>query len=130
MYQVRFPQQSNASDWISTIELKSAIDGTLIDMTGASITLQVWRQTNRGVGTGMYGWDGVYNGTALPVLEATTANGKITVPETGVIQWTFRASELSGLSPGNYEVGMTLTKSPDTIQLLLGELPIVSGAIA
>ena len=125
MYLVNFAQQSNASDWIDTIDLRSADDATLIDLTGWSVDLQVWPQTYRGAGTNAswLGWNAV-----TPVLEASTANGKITIPQAGVIQWTFRASELNDLPAGVYEVGIILTKSPDTVQILLGQLPIVNGA--
>lgn len=129
MYQVNFPQQSNASDWIDTIMLTSEDDNTPIDLTGWAVTMQVWPQSQRGAGTGYYGqtW---WNGNSVPLLEASTANGKIVVPDTGVIQWTFRASELANLAPAVYEVGMILTKSPDTVQIVLGQLPVVSGAFA
>lgn len=130
MYQVRFAQQSNAADWIDTIQLTSEDDDTPIDLAGAAITLQVWMQTQRGVGTGLGAWNGLYMGNSTPVLEATTANGKITVPAAGVIQWTFRATELGNLAPANYEVGLILAKDGSTTQLILGQLPVVSGVIA
>lgn len=129
MYLVNFPQVSNSADWIETIELVSADDDTPIDLTGCTITLQVWPQTNRGQGTGL----NYYSGALLnnsPLLEASTTNGKLTVPSAGVIQWTFRVSEVSALQAGFYEVGLTIQKSPDTVQVLLGLLPIVNGAVA
>lgn len=126
MYLVNFARQSNASDWIDTVELRSEDDASLIDLTGWSVTMQVWPSTYRGAGTNG-GWSGWNGGT--PVLEATTANGKVTVPSTGVIQWTVRASELADLPAGTYEVGLTMTKSPDTVQILIGQLPIVNGVI-
>ena len=129
MYLVNFPQVSNSADWVETLELTSEDDGTPIDLTGCTITLQVWQQTTRGPGS-VYA--GAYYGipsNSSPVLEATTANGKITVPAPGVIQWAFRVTELNALAAGFYEVGMTIAKSPDTSQLLLGVVPIVNGVV-
>lgn len=130
MYQVNFPQVSNSADWIGQVALVDDDTGEAFDTTGWSITLQVWRQTNRGQGTGAYNWAAVQS-INLPILEASTSNGKLTTPETGVIQWTFRATaDMNAIPAGFYEVGMIMSKSPDTVQILIGLLPVVNGVVA
>lgn len=130
MYLINFQQVSNSADWVQSLELTSQDDGEPIDLTGASITLQVWRQTNRGQGAATYSWAAVQQ-INQPILEASTSNGKITVDtDTGTITWTFRAStDMNAVPAGYYEVGMIIAKSPDTVQLLLGVLPVVNGAV-
>lgn len=130
MYMVNFPEVSNAADWIGTVQLNDEDTGDLIDLTGWTITLMVVPQTTRGSGTGgQSGWPNINYQTNTAVLTASTTNGKITVPSTGIIQWTFRASELETIPAGFYEVGLRMVNSPDTTQIILGNLPIVNGAV-
>lgn len=129
MYMVNFPETSNAADWIGTVQLNDDDTGDLIDLTGCTVTFMVVPQTARGSGTGGGGWPNVYGNFGTPVLTASTANGKITLPSTGIIQWTFRASEMAGLQAGFYEAGLRIEKSPDTTQILIGQVPIINGAV-
>lgn len=130
MYLVNLPQVSNAADWIETMQLTSEDDGQPIDLTGCTITLQVVTQTFRGPGSVQAGWPNINSSYGTPVLTASTTNGKLTVPAPGVIQWTFRASELAALMAGFYEVGMVVTDGTNTTQLLIGSLPVINGAVA
>ena len=130
MYMVNFPETSNVSDWIGTVQLNDDDTGDLIDLTGCTVTFMVVPQTARGSGTGGGGgWPNIYSTQTTPVLVASTTNGKITLPSTGIIQWTFRASEMAALPGGFYECGLRIFKSPDTTQILLGQLPIINGAV-
>lgn len=130
MYMVNFPETSNSADWIGTVQLNDDEDGELIDLTGCTVTLMVVPQTTRGSGTGgQSGWPNINYQTNTAVLTASTTNGKITLPSVGIIQWTFRASEMETIPAGFYEVGMRIEKSPDTTQIILGQLPIVNGAV-
>lgn len=129
MYLVNFPEASNSADWISTLELTDADSGDLIDLTGCTITLQVWTQTQRGPGFVPVNWPNINSQYGTAALTASTSNGKITVPSTGIVQWTFRASEMETLTAGFYEVGMIIEKSSDTTQLMLGVLPVLNGAV-
>lgn len=132
MYQINFKQVSNCADWIESVELTDEDTGDPIDLTGWTITLQVSWQTPRGQGfvRGNYG-PGAYGYSTLAIngITASTTNGKITVPAPGIFTWTFRASDLSGLPAGNYEVGVIMENAPATTQLILGVVPVVNGVV-
>lgn len=104
---------TNRSDWIGTIRFRSKVDGSLVDMSGFGITLEVSHPDGRG-----------------PILTATNANGKITFPEVGYLTFTFRASEMRDLLPGTYRVGMIATQGEATSQILIGNVPVRSGNVS
>lgn len=128
MFVVMFSQVSNSADWIDTVELTSEDDGQLIDLTGWTVTMQVRYGAANASSPQTY-YAGSFGNLGSPVLVASTANGKLTVPSTGVIQWTFRASELSQVQAGFYDVGLTMTNGTETFQLILGQVPIVNGGV-
>jgi len=130
MYLVNFPQQSNSSDWLETIQLISEDDGTPLDLTGCTVKIGVWTQTQRGQGNALSTVWG-FAGNATPVLTAASndGSGKLTILPEGVIQISFRVSDMQSLVAAYYEVGMILTNGTDTIQLVLGVLPVVNGGI-
>jgi hypothetical protein len=129
MYFVNFPETSNASDWIGTLQLNDDETGDLIDLTGCTVTFMIVPQTFRGSGTGGLTYPNPNLSHSQPVLTASTSNGKITLPSLGIIQWTFRASEMETIAAGNYEAGLQIEKSPDTTQILLGKVPIINGGV-
>ena len=44
-----------------------------------------------------------------------------------VISWTFPAAQMAGLAPGSYRVAVRIVSPTSTRQILLGNLPLVSG---
>lgn len=63
------------------------------------------------------------------VLSATKTGGAVTIVDDGTFQWTFSASSMGALAPKTYEVGCTLTDNSDTVQLLIGLLPVLDGIV-
>lgn len=68
-------------------------------------------------------------GCRSPVLTARLSAGQIEQTETGVIECTFSADQMSGLCAGTYDIGGTLTKDNETVQFLIGTLPVYDGIV-
>jgi hypothetical protein len=114
MYYIgRLDPISNRVGWLRTFEIDDDDTSETIDLTGASIVAEV-----RDPRTGAI------------VISATTANGQITIDDTGV--FTINAP-LSPSGPliraGEYEVGVTATINGVPVQLIIGTLPILDGVV-
>ncbi len=129
LYQATLPPLTNRESWTQIIALTDADTGDPVDLTGATIQFEVrparHHHNTSGYG-GFYGGDGVGDG---PILSATTANGAITVLDTGVFQAYFSETQMRGLRPGTYDVGCTISRDVDTRQVLVGHLPILNGVV-
>jgi hypothetical protein len=68
-------------------------------------------------------------GCRSPVLTARLSAGQIAQTETGVIECTFSADQMSGLCAGTYDIGGTLTKDGETVQFMIGTLPVYDGIV-
>lgn len=112
MTDIRFPRASNRADWRFWLKNTDPENGSLIDIPVNMITLQVRR-----------------HGQCGPSLSASPGDGKITSPQAGVLEVRFPASEVRGLSAGTYEVGAILSDGTDTVQLILGSVPIYDGVV-
>lgn len=65
-----------------------------------------------------------------PRLSASLTGGTITIEnQTGVFTFEFSASQMNGLCPRTYKVGAIAVVAGKTIQLLIGNLPIVEGYV-
>lgn len=100
---------TNNADWKLNFQFNDGDTGDLIDFTGASIEIEV-RDRNKCL-----------------LIEATTANGKITIVSTGVIQLLVPASEMTNLCAGQYDVGGLYVLNDETISLFTGEVQIRDG---
>lgn len=68
--------------------------------------------------------------TRSPMLVASLANGKITLPgDTGVFRVTFTASEMHVLDARTYNIGITVTADSETSQVFIGQLPVIDGIV-
>jgi hypothetical protein len=105
------PPQSNRADWIEAIEIRDDDDNDLIDLTGCEIILTVKDE------------DG------CQVLTGSTADGSIVIVSTGVAEFSFPRSRMANLRADTYEVGGTLSRDGDTMQFLIGQLPVVDGVV-
>lgn len=112
MQLIRFPQVSNRADWNVNLKNTDPNDGTLIDLSPYTITLQI-----RG------------RACSWPVLSAGTSDGKVTFPSEGIVAIRVPAAEMSALIAGTYEVGATVTDGTNTSQFILGSLPVVDGIV-
>lgn len=105
---------SNKATWIVNYELTDAETDELIDLSGVDeITIAI-RDPK----------------TNSSVLTASKTGGDVVVSDTGVFTWTFTATEMRTLQAKTYEVGCTLTEGSETIQLLIGTLPVYDGVVS
>jgi len=113
MFNARFKPVSNQADWATALFFNDRATGSAIDLTGLAFMLaaQLLGQPN------------------APALIGSTATGELTNPSLGVLQVYFPASRMQGLTPGSYQVGMTVfqVSSGFTVQAMLGLLPVVAG---
>jgi hypothetical protein len=112
MIEVMLARVSNRADWSDVIELTDADTGDAIDLSEAVIVVEVADDSGR------------------RVLSATTGNGKVVVLAPGKAQFSFTRAEMSGLCPGTYRVGGTVTISGVTEQVFFGTVPLVDGVVA
>lgn len=111
MYKATLGTVSTGGDWLQTVRVRDKETGDPFDLTGTSITIKVQRDKQG----------------SSPVLTGTIASGHVTNPEAGIIQWTFRQSEITALCAGTYNIGCVISKDGDTIQLILGTVQIIKG---
>jgi hypothetical protein len=104
---------SNRTGWLADFELDDADNGGPVDITGASIVIEV-----RDLDTGWI------------ALSATTGNGKITILDTGVFRVNVAPGETQLLRAGTYEVGATITLNGESRQLIIGTLPVMDGVVS
>src|SRR5688572_9843177 len=114
MYTGSLEPVSNAETWQDELEFYDDATGTAYDLTDVTeITLKL---RDRDSGTTVL--SGSMTGGELDVVGAATA---------GVVQFTFSASAMSALDPGQYDVGVLLSTSTITRQLILGTVPVLEG---
>lgn len=112
MNNVYLDPQSNAGDFFRTLAVQDAATGApydLSDVTAVAFSLRL---------------------SGCERLKASLATGEITIdddPETGRIAIAIPASRLRELRSGAYSVGVVISDGTDTVQLLLGTLPIIEG---
>lgn len=68
-------------------------------------------------------------GSRSPSLTAIMSAGQIAQIETGVIECTFSADQMRSLRAGTYNIGGTLTKDGETVQFMIGTLPVFDGIV-
>lgn len=98
----------NNADWKTQFEFTDAETGDLIDFTGAVIKVEVKDQDR------------------CKRIEATTANGKITINSDG-FELFVPASEMQNLCVGSYLIGCVYQLNDETISLFICTLSIVDG---
>lgn len=64
------------------------------------------------------------------LLSATSTNGKLTIPQAGVVLPYFSRDEMTTLQPGSYPVGITITDVDETEQIIAGTIEIYDGVVA
>ncbi|QOZ68892.1 hypothetical protein [Bradyrhizobium arachidis] len=109
MYTGYLAPASNRANWSEAITLVDNDSGDSIDIGGCRITLTVWNE-NRS-----------------PVLRASTDDGTITLPDVGTFQWDFDTTQMSGLCPGAYAVGVRISQNDRVVQLLIGNVNVMEG---
>lgn len=111
MYSVQF-QATSSADWVEAIELIDA---------NTNLPLAVPAEAVFDLSIGDRCWG---------PFDASSADGAITRPAENIIQWRFERSDLCRFwSRGTYSVGLTMTTSGGTTQVLIGTLTIIDGVV-
>lgn len=114
MFGAHLPYISNRATWLEAVELRDDETDDLIDLSGVDeITIEVME-------TGYYD---------RPVLSAKLSTGNVVILGTGVFQFRFEVEEVGVLCHDSYDVGMTVLEDGDTVQVLLGTVPILHGVV-
>lgn len=110
------------------IEIFSDLDDTYFDLTGSTVQVSIAAQWPAWWGDD-YGFPlsgGVY---PRPLLTCTTADGTITNPAIGVYVFTFTPARIATLWPGQYVVGINISRNGYTAMLALGDLSVLDGVV-
>jgi len=109
MYAGSLPPTSIYNTWIENIELSSADDGGLVDLsTVDDIQVKLLDPETR-----------------FEELKLTLSHGDVTLPSLGIIQWRAAQTQMATLFPKFYEVLILLIDAGDTTTLALGNISIV-----
>lgn len=112
MYQGSLPPRSNKASWSDSIQIFDDTTGDAVDISAATAISVRARDRE----------------TCATVLEATLANGAISLPaQTGVISFSFTETQMGSLCAKSYDFGLLLTISGSTSQIILGTLPVIEG---
>ena len=112
MYLANFGQISNRETWSQTIQVVDE-DGNDADISDATISVAVRNRKS-------------FPNQAQD-LEASVGDG-VTVSSPN-FTFQFEESDMDALDPGTYDVGITITISSFTTQLLKGTVHIVDGIV-
>jgi hypothetical protein len=105
---------SNKATWSVLYQLVDAETDEAIDLSGADeITVQVRDQRS-----------------CSPVLSGSLSGGQVSLVDTGTFQWVFSASQMSALCANTYDVGCTIEQDGQTVQILIGTLPVLNGVVS
>lgn len=64
------------------------------------------------------------------VLSGSLSGGEIELlDDDEIFRWTFTASQMSALCAKTYSVGIIATQDEETIQILVGTLPVLDGIV-
>lgn len=113
MYTGSLAPVSNKEDWIAISPLIDD-DGDEITLTDATFEMYVCRT-------------GCPN---TPILTATNANGKITLPTTTSFQWWFTDEDMATLCSGSYDVFLRVEIDSVVTQILSCQLSVIEGGPA
>jgi hypothetical protein len=64
-----------------------------------------------------------------PVLTGSTLTGELQVTGPGMLYVYFPVSRMRSLPPGMYRVGLTCTNGSQTVQIIVGMLPVRDGIV-
>jgi hypothetical protein len=103
---------STRADWESIISLIDSDTDEPLDIAGASLLLELRERASGAI-----------------VLTASTANGRISIVDTGTFRISLPVSEMRALRADTYEVGGICTLNGTTRQFIIGLLPILDGVV-
>src|SRR5262245_24065408 len=104
---------SNQATWIEDFQLLDIETGDLIDISTATEIKIVVR-------------DPVSKSS---VLTLKLSSGEVVVVSIGVFEWRAEASQMRTLTARTYELGCIIDQDGDTVQLIIGTLPVLDGIV-
>jgi hypothetical protein len=114
MYIGSLPAASNRATYHQQFQIYDDENNEGVDLTGATIALEVRRP-----------------GCDSAELSAVLGSGLAFADEDeGQFELTFTASQMRNLDPLTYECGITITQSDETVQFLIGTLPVLDGVVS
>jgi hypothetical protein len=131
MFRGAFPAISNRQSFIDAVELYDDEDGTLVDLTGCIIQVEI-RPAGLSWPSDSYwsaGWGWGYGLFGSTRLLASTADGSIIIPDVGTFIFTFTPAQIASLCPGLYELAANISRDDETVQLILGTMPVLDGVV-
>lgn len=100
---------TNNADWNRQIHVAYKNSDAPVDFTGAVIEIEV------------------KDANGCRKLEGSVADGRVTLPDAGVIEWLFPASVMEDLCPGSYNMGAVYQLNGATVSLFTGQLVVIDG---
>jgi len=106
-------------------------NGALVCQIGWTYQFEIRKMPpNWQPGLGYISWYDFGVAEQAPILQASLANGEITVVDMGTLQIRIPESTFRTLRSGTYGASMTGTNSIDTRQLFIGRLPTLWGGVS
>jgi hypothetical protein len=68
--------------------------------------------------------------TRTSSLSARLSASEITQPELGIFECIFSSTQMKTLCAGTHDIGGTLTKDGETVQFMIGTLPVLDGIVS
>lgn len=109
MYTGALDPVSNQEDWQFSYQLWDQEADEFIDISACTVTITL-RDKNKSA-----------------VLTGSTTDGQITLPEDGVFEVLFPASDMSGLDADTYDVGLRIQNDDRKVQLIIGSVAVLDG---
>jgi hypothetical protein len=109
----------------------SSANGALVVQIGFTYQFEVRKASpnwNPGLGYSAFYDFGTLNENQ-PILQASLANGEITVVDIGTVQIRIPESTFKTLRGGTYAANLTATDGTDTRQIFLAKLPVLQGGV-
>lgn len=109
MIRARLDPITTEDDWIDTIYIRDADDGTAFDLTGCTAELAIRKIGEETITT-----------------VASTTGGEITFPDTGYLHWQILDADYD-FDVGEYDVRLKLVRDGFTSSIIIGTLPVLDG---
>lgn len=109
MFTGALPTTSIYGTWSENIEIRSADDAALCDLSDVTEITLILQDPD----------------THVDELTLTMGNGDIVLPSTGIVQWRAEVETMGSLAPKVYKAILTLEDETDTIPLVLGTVAVV-----
>lgn len=120
-----FPPVTTRQTLSDVIELISSEDGTSINLTGCTAKVAMI-SADYAPAPGWWGGPNYYD----RLLRAPSIDATVTIlEEAGGINFVFTTDQMRTLCPGQYRLAATVTRDDYTVQIILGDIPVLDGGV-